>query len=88
MRYADREKTMGIVLYLLMGALAGWIAGNIMKDRSFGLVGNVVVGVVGGILGGFLFGMLGIGTGGLIGSLITAVIGAVVLLWLVGLVKK
>ena len=79
---------MGFILWLLIGAVAGWIAGLIMKGGGFGLLGNIVVGIVGGLLGGFLFGLLGFSSGGLIGSLITAVVGAVVLLWIVGLVKK
>ena len=52
---------MQIVWFLLLGALAGWIAGKIMKGGGFGAVGNIVVGVVGVILGGYLFGILGIG---------------------------
>ena len=77
-----------LVIFLVIGALAGWIAGTIMKGRGFGLLGNVVVGIVGAILGGVLFGVFGIATGGLIGSLTTAVVGAVVLLFVVGLFKK
>ena len=79
---------MGLVLYLLIGAVAGWLAGTIMKGGGFGLLGNIIVGVLGGVLGGSLFGLLGIGGGGLVGSLITAVVGAVVLLWIVGMIKR
>jgi len=80
---------MNIIWFLLIGLVAGWLAGQLMKGRGFGIVGNMIVGVVGSVLGGFLFGMLGISTGdGLIGSLITAVIGAVVLLFAVSLVKN
>ncbi len=77
-----------LVIFLVIGALAGWIAGTIMKGRGFGLLGNIVVGIVGATLGGVLFGAFSIATGGLIGSLITAVVGAVVLLFVVGLIKK
>ena len=79
---------MGIIMFLIIGGLAGFIAGKIMKGGGFGLVGNVVVGVIGAFVGGFLFNILGLSAGGVVGSLIMAVIGAVVLLYVVGLVKK
>jgi uncharacterized membrane protein YeaQ/YmgE (transglycosylase-associated protein family) len=72
---------MNFVWFLLIGALAGWIAGLIMKGGGFGLVGDIVVGVVGGVLGGWLFGLVGLGSdGSLIGALVTAVVGAIVLI--------
>jgi uncharacterized membrane protein YeaQ/YmgE (transglycosylase-associated protein family) len=76
-----------LVLFLIIGALAGWIAGQVMKGGSFGLVGNLVVGIIGALLGGFLFAILGISAGGLIGSLITATIGAIVLLYLLRFIR-
>ena len=76
-----------IVYFLLIGLAAGWLAGQFMKGRGFGLVGNLVVGVIGAFLGGFLLGLLGIATYGLIGNLISATIGAVVLLALIRLIK-
>ena len=78
---------MHLVWFLVVGALAGWLAGQVMKGKGFGLIGNIVVGIVGGVLGGQLFGWLGLG-GGLIGSLVTAVLGAIVLVYVVGLIKK
>ncbi len=77
-----------LLWFLVIGLAAGWLAGQIMKGGGFGLIGNLVVGVVGAILGGWLFGALGIATYGLVGSLISAVVGAVVLLFIVGLIKK
>ena len=80
---------MSLIYFLLIGAAAGWLAGQFMKGRGFGLLGNIVVGLVGALIGGWLLGVLGVSIGGgLIGSLITATIGAVVLLGLVGLIKK
>ena len=79
---------MNFILFLLIGALAGWLAGNIMKGRGFGLLGNMVVGIVGAFIGGFLFRAVGLASYGLVGSLITATVGAVVLLFLIGLIKK
>lgn len=76
------------IYVLLIGLLAGWLAGQIMKGRGFGLVGNIIVGVVGSLLGSFLFGLLGLSAYGTIGFIITATVGAIVLLYLVGFVKK
>ena len=66
--------------YIIIGILAGFVAGKFMRGGGFGLVG-----VVGGVLGGWVFGLLGIATTGLLGSLITSIVGAVVLLWIVSL---
>jgi uncharacterized membrane protein YeaQ/YmgE (transglycosylase-associated protein family) len=79
---------MGLIWFLLIGLAAGWLAGQIMKGGSFGLVGDLVVGVIGALLGGFLFGALNIGVSGLLGSLITATTGAIVLLLLLRLIKR
>ena len=79
---------MGIILFLVIGAVAGWLAGLFMKGGGFGLLGNIIVGVIGGFLGGFLFGLVGLSSGGLLGSLVTAFAGSVVLLFIVGLAKK
>ena len=78
----------GLVIWLAIGALAGWIAGKVMKGKGFGVIGNIVVGIIGALVGGFLFGLLGITAGGIIGSIITATVGAIVLLYGVGLIKK
>lgn len=77
---------MNIILFLIIGALAGYLAGLIMKGRGFGLLGNLVVGIVGAVLGGYLLG--GYMPAGLIGVLISATIGAVILLFIIGLIKK
>lgn len=77
-----------LLLFLLIGLVAGWLAGKIMKGGGFGLIGNIVIGVIGSFLGGWIFGLLGISAGGIIGSLVTALVGAVVLLFIVGLFKR
>lgn len=87
----DRTKlnTMDLLIFLLVGAVAGWLAGQIMKGGGFGLLWNIILGIVGGVVGGWLFGKLGISAGGgLTGSLITAVVGAVVVVFVAGLFKK
>jgi uncharacterized membrane protein YeaQ/YmgE (transglycosylase-associated protein family) len=77
-----------ILVFLFVGAVAGWLAGTIMKGGGFGLLGNIVVGIIGAFLGGFLFGLLGIAAGGLLGAILSATVGAMVLLFVIGLIKK
>ena len=90
----EQEELVELICFLAIGVAAGWIAGLIMKGRGFGLVGNMVVGVVGAFLGGHLLGLLGIegllgiAGSGLIESLLVAVVGAVVLLAIVGALKR
>ena len=79
---------MELILFLAIGVAAGWIAGQIMKGRGFGFVGNMVVGVVGAFSGGHLLGLLGIAGSGLIGSLLVAVVGAIALLAIVSALKR
>jgi uncharacterized membrane protein YeaQ/YmgE (transglycosylase-associated protein family) len=80
---------MEIVYFLVIGAVAGWLAGQLMKGRGFGLVGNMVIGVIGSIVGGTLFRSMGLyPDGGLLSALITALVGAVVLLVIAGVFKK
>jgi uncharacterized membrane protein YeaQ/YmgE (transglycosylase-associated protein family) len=84
----DKEKKMNIIYFLIIGLIAGWLAGQILKGKGFGLMGNLIVGCIGALLGGYLFALLGISAYGLIGSLVTALIGAIILLWIIGLIKK
>jgi uncharacterized membrane protein YeaQ/YmgE (transglycosylase-associated protein family) len=87
----DRGEIMditGLLMFLAIGAVAGWLAGTFMKGGGFGLLGNIVVGIIGAVIGGFVFDVLGISAGGLIGSIITATAGAVILIYVVGLIKK
>jgi len=79
----------GIIAWLIIGAIAGWLAGTLMKGGGFGLIGDIVVGIVGAFIGGWLAGVLGIGIGGgLIASIITATAGAIVLILLLRLIKR
>ena len=78
-----------LIVWLVIGALAGWLAGQIMKGGGFGLVGDIVVGILGAFVAGALFPRLGIGLGGdMLGSIIAAAIGACILLFVVRLVKR
>jgi uncharacterized membrane protein YeaQ/YmgE (transglycosylase-associated protein family) len=76
------------VWFIIIGIVAGWLAGKIMRGGGFGLLGDLVIGVIGALLGGFIFGQLGISAGGLIGSLVTATVGAIILLFLIRLIKR
>ena len=79
---------MNLLWFLLIGLVAGWLAGQVTKGRGFGVIGNLIVGVVGAFIGGFVFDSLGIAAYGLLGSLIAAFVGALILVWLVGIIKK
>lgn len=79
---------MNFLLWILIGAIAGWLAGKLMRGGGFGLLVNILVGIAGSVIGGWVFGLLGISAGGTIGSFVTALIGAVLLLWIISLFKK
>jgi uncharacterized membrane protein YeaQ/YmgE (transglycosylase-associated protein family) len=79
---------MNFLWFAIIGIVAGWLAGQIMKGRGFGLVGNLVVGVIGAIVGGVLASSIGLGASGLLGALVIATLGAVVLLVVVGALKR
>lgn len=80
---------MSLLYFLLVGLIAGWLAGVLVKGGGMGVVGDMVVGVIGALLGGWMFGLLGLSTGsGLIGSIITATIGAIVFILILRAVKR
>jgi uncharacterized membrane protein YeaQ/YmgE (transglycosylase-associated protein family) len=80
--------TQNVLIFLCIGILAGWLAGRIMRGSGFGLLGDMVVGVIGAFVGSWLFGRLGIAAWGLAGTLVTALVGALVLLFLIRLLKR
>lgn len=78
-----------LLVLLLIGAVAGWLAGLIMKGYGFGLIGNIVIGIVGAFVAGLVFPAIGVSLGsGIIASIFHATIGAVILLFLIGLIKR
>jgi uncharacterized membrane protein YeaQ/YmgE (transglycosylase-associated protein family) len=79
---------MWLIWTILIGILAGWLAGQIVKGRGMGVVVDLIVGILGSLLGGFVFGLLGLGAYGLIGRLVMATVGAVLLLLLVRVIKR
>jgi uncharacterized membrane protein YeaQ/YmgE (transglycosylase-associated protein family) len=79
----------GIIAWLLIGAIAGWLAGMLVKGGGFGLIGDIVVGIIGAVLGGWLAGLLGLHIGsGFISSLITATVGAALLIFMLRMVRR
>lgn len=81
--------TENLLVILIIGAIAGWLAGNIRRGYGFGLLGNIVVGVLGAFVGSLISRETGIFIGsGLLGTIIMAVLGALVLLFLIGLVRR
>lgn len=78
-----------LLIWIIVGAVAGWLAGLVVRGFGFGLLGNIIVGILGAILGGWLFGAIGFAfLPGIINTIITAFIGAVVLLLIVRVVKR
>ena len=79
---------LGIILSIVIGCLAGFIAGKLMRGGGFGIIINLLLGIIGGAVGGWLFEQLGESWGGLLGQLGTAVVGAVVVLFIASLFRK
>jgi uncharacterized membrane protein YeaQ/YmgE (transglycosylase-associated protein family) len=73
---------------VIIGLIAGWAAGKIMKGSGYGVVMDIILGIVGAVVGGWLMGLLGIYSGSLVGSTIIAIIGAMFLIWLSRVLKK
>ncbi len=79
---------MSLLWFLLIGLIAGWLAGVIMKGSGYGVIGDIIIGILGSFIGGHVLGWLGMGAYGLIGSLLTALLGAIILIFIVRLVKR
>ena len=80
---------MGILAWIVVGLIAGWLAGQVMKGGGYGLVADIILGLLGGVLGGWIFEKLGASTGGgMLGSIIVAFIGAVILVGITRLLKR
>lgn len=77
-----------ILWFLLIGLIAGWLAGVIMKGSGYGVIGDIIIGILGALIGGHVLGWLGVATHGLIGSLLTALLGAILLIFIVRLIKR
>ena len=84
-----RRIVMGFLAWIVVGLIAGWLAGQVMKGGGYGILVDIILGILGGVLGGWIFGLLGIWPGGgMIGSIVVAFVGAVILVWITRLLKK
>ena len=77
-----------LIWWIVVGLIAGWAAGKIMKGGGYGAAMDIVLGIVGAVVGGWLMGLVGIQAGGFIGTILVAILGAVFLIWLSRLIKK
>jgi len=78
----------GLIYWIVVGLIAGWLAGKVMKGGGYGVLVDIVLGILGGVVGGFVFGLLGLYAGSLIGQIVVAFVGAVILVWIARKVKK
>lgn len=79
---------LGILWSVIVGILAGFLAGLVLKGRGFGLIVNLIVGLIGSVIGGWLYGLMGLGTGSVVGVLIMSTLGAIVFLGIISLFKR
>lgn len=79
---------MHIIWILLIGLIAGWLAGKIMHGGGYGIIGDIVVGIIGSVIGGYLFRFLGIASHGFIGAIVTAFAGAIVCILILRFLKR
>jgi len=77
-----------LIWWAVVGLIAGWAAGKIMKGGGYGVVMDIVLGIIGAVIGGWLMGIVGIHAGGFLGTIIVAIIGAVFLIWITRMLKK
>ena len=77
-----------LIWWVLVGLIAGWAAGKIMRGGGYGTAMDIVLGIVGAVVGGWLLGFFGIYAGGFIGTIVVAIVGAVFLIWLSRMIKK
>jgi uncharacterized membrane protein YeaQ/YmgE (transglycosylase-associated protein family) len=86
----SREDLMltNLIWWIIVGLIAGWAAGKIMRGGGYGPLMDIVLGIVGAVVGGWLMGAIGIYAGGLIGTIVIAIIGAIFLIWLSRLLKR
>jgi uncharacterized membrane protein YeaQ/YmgE (transglycosylase-associated protein family) len=84
----EEAKRMGFISWIVVGLIAGWLAGQVMKGGGYGVLVDIILGILGGILGGWVFGLLGLHANGMIGSIVVAFVGAVLLVWISHQLKR
>ena len=78
----------GLLYTVIVGLVAGWLAGQVMKGGGFGIIVDIILGILGGVVGSWVFGLLGLHAGGLVGRIVVSFVGAVILVWIVHKMKK
>jgi uncharacterized membrane protein YeaQ/YmgE (transglycosylase-associated protein family) len=78
----------GIIWWIIVGLIAGWAAGKIMKGGGYGVIADIILGILGAIIGGWLVSFLGFGGGGLIWSILVAILGAIILIWITRILRR
>ena len=79
---------MDILWFILVGLIAGWLAGLIMRGHGYGIFGDIILGIIGSVIGGLLFGLIGLSSYGTLGAIVMAVIGAIVLISAVRVLRR
>ena len=82
------DGSIGWLWFIIIGILAGFVAGRLMRGGGFGILVNLVVGIIGAVIGGWVFGLSNVAGGGIIGSLVTPTVGAIILLWIISLFQR
>ena len=77
-----------VIWWIVIGLIAGWAAGRVMKGGGYGMLADILLGIVGGLVGGWVVGLLGFGAGGFIWSVVVATLGAIILIWVTRLIKR
>ncbi|HXY77456.1 MAG TPA: GlsB/YeaQ/YmgE family stress response membrane protein [Candidatus Acidoferrales bacterium] len=77
-----------LIWWVVVGLIAGWAAGRIIKGGGYGVVMDIILGIVGAVVGGWLVGVVGIHAGGFISTILVGILGAVLLIWITRLIKK
>jgi uncharacterized membrane protein YeaQ/YmgE (transglycosylase-associated protein family) len=87
-RREKKEALMILAIFEVVGLIAGWLAGQVMKDGGYGMLADILLGILGGIVGHCVFGLIGLHAGGFIGSIVVSFVAAVMFVWITRLVKK
>jgi uncharacterized membrane protein YeaQ/YmgE (transglycosylase-associated protein family) len=78
----------GLLWFILIGLVAGWLAGVLVKGGGFGVIGDIAVGILGAVIGGYLFGTMSVGQSGLLGAILIATVGAIILIFVLRLIRR
>ncbi len=77
----------GLLMFIFIGLVSGWLAGVLVKGGGFGILGDIVVGILGAVIGGYFFNALGISAGGMLGAILVATVGAVILIFVLRVIR-